>query len=166
MPEPFVLRELGRCLECGSAHDLTIQPARSGWLAVYDQNTLRYPEEHVGEPRLPLIRINATRTEEGDGPIMVARRKAYFSKKEVADIWKRTKGLCHLCRRKRWRLGQRSRHGWHIDHVHPNIGGLAGTELPDNFLVACAKCNLRKGRGYRHGEIRACLTRFMEGWSY
>lgn len=97
---------------------------------------------------------------------MVAKRKTYFSAKEVADIWRRTKGRCHLCQRKRWRLEQRSRHGWHIDHVHPNVGGLAGTEQPDNFLVACAKCNLRKGRGYWHGEIRARLTRFMKEWGY
>jgi hypothetical protein len=159
--------------ECEAAHDLIVSPAqRTGWLVIFDRNTLRYPDEHSDEPPHPVIRFKALKrafagdADTVDGPIIVAKRKTYFSKSEIRAIWQRTHGRCHLCRRKRWRLNQRARFGWHIDHVLPNVGGTNGTESPDNFRVACARCNLRKGRGYRHGEIRACLTRFMKEWGY
>lgn len=132
-------------------------------MAAYDRNVLRYPEENDVENLPFLVRVKAPRSEDNDGPILLAKRKSYFSAKEVDDIWHKTNGWCHLCTRKRWRLEERGVSGWHVDHVKPNIGGLAGTELSNNFRVACAKCNLRKGKGYRHRDIKYTLTKFMAG---
>jgi hypothetical protein len=102
-------------------------------MAAYDRNVLRYPEENDVENLPFLVRVKAPRSEDNDGPILLAKRKSYFSAKEVDNIWHKTNGLCHLCTRKRWRLEERGVSGWHIDHVKPNIGGLAGTELSNNF---------------------------------
>lgn len=162
--EPFGSFGPAGCDFCWSAHDLDIFQSEYGWVAAYDRNVLRYPEEHDGKSLPFFVRFKAPRTEDDDGPIMLAKRKSYFSAKEVADIWHKTNGWCHLCSRTRWHLEQRGVYGWHIDHVKPNIGGLAGTELSNNFRVACASCNLRKGKGYRHRDIRDKLTIFMAGW--
>ena len=52
---------------------------------------------------------------------------------------------------------QRGRKGWHVDHVIPNGGGGRETEMLDNFGVACAGCNLRKGRGYTNRSIKEAI---------
>ena len=93
------------------------------------------------------------------GPIVVYKRKR-FSLAEVRTIWKRSCHRCHLCG-KVWKLSQRGRYGWHIDHVIPNIGGGHKTEEMSNFRVACATCNLRKGRGYTSKIIRQALEQIL-----
>lgn len=34
--------------------------------------------------------------------------------------------------------------GWHIDHAYPKA--LGGDDDPDNLILACATCNIRKGK--------------------
>ncbi|HEV2393044.1 MAG TPA: HNH endonuclease signature motif containing protein [Verrucomicrobiae bacterium] len=125
------------------------------WWAAYDRDTRRYPAEFYDETEPPAIvkfkDVPLSHPEDDDapfpghGPVMVYRRWR-FSPGEVMAVWAQSKGRCHICG-KRWKINQRGRKGWHIDHVIPNCGGGRDTEMMDNFRVACARCNLRKGGG-------------------
>jgi 5-methylcytosine-specific restriction endonuclease McrA len=95
------------------------------------------------------------------GPIVVYPRKKNFSRSEVEVIWRATKGRCHICSQ-RWPLDRRGARGWHIDHVIPHIGGWREVEKLPNFRVACARCNLKKGKGFTEASIRLGLCRVIE----
>lgn len=137
-------------------------------MIAYDRYTRRYPLQAYDQG-LPLtvVTMHTSRPPEVPpdsdapfGPIVVPPRKRRFSRVEVRDIWMASRGRCHVCEQ-RWALSRRGRTGWHIDHVIPHIGGGAGTETLHNFRVACAKCNLQKGKGYTRANIERsiCLLR-------
>jgi hypothetical protein len=135
----------------------------------YERHTRRYPLEAYDEG-LPLtvVAMHARRPQtvkpECDasfGPIMVSPRKRRFTRPEVRQLWSASRGRCHICQR-RWGLSQRGRAGWHIDHVIPHIGGGADTEALQNFRVACASCNLKKGRGYTPTSVDRCIRMLRE----
>ena len=134
------------------------------WWAVYDRDTRRYPCDHYDESPFVKVRrskIPLSHPENEDapyphyGPIMVYSRRR-FTRDEIRRIWLRSNRKCHLCG-KGWKLHQRGAKGWHVDHVIPNIGGGRDTEMMENFLVACAPCNLKKGCGYTERSIREVL---------
>ena len=165
LPMSVVRIELGdlMCKHCETAHFLTLRAEDGNRLAIYDRDTRRYPSDHYDEQPFVLIKhedvpLNHPSDNEapfpGRGPIVIFVRKRYFSREEVFAIWKKTNGRCHLCRKKKWKLSERGRHGWHIDHFIPHSGGGRETEMMGNFLVACAPCNLRKGRGYTNRILR------------
>jgi 5-methylcytosine-specific restriction endonuclease McrA len=153
------------CKRCATPHFLIAEVADGMWWAAYERDTRGYLSDHYDEP--PFVTLAPWKNvplhapgEDGRpyphyGPINIYRRKR-FSPVEVSAIWRQSQRRCHLCQ-KPWRLNQRSRHGWHIDHVIPNAGGGRDTETTGNFLVACAKCNLQKGRGYTSRSIRVAL---------
>jgi 5-methylcytosine-specific restriction endonuclease McrA len=67
-----------------------------------------------------------------------ARKKAIGGVYTAQDIqlqYTRQKGKCYWCHK---RLGQ-----YHIDHVIPLFRG--GSNAPDNLVIACPTCNLKKG---------------------
>lgn len=143
------------CDDCDTRHFLVAENKDGMWWAVYDRDTRRYPSEYYDETEPPAVvkftNVDPGRPDDDDvpfpgyGPISVLKRKR-FSQAEVEAIWTNSGGRCYICRKK-WRLNQRSRRGWHIDHFIPNCGGGRDTEMMDNFRVACARCNLRKGGG-------------------
>jgi 5-methylcytosine-specific restriction endonuclease McrA len=143
------------CADCGTCHFLVAEKSNGTWWAIYDRDTRRYPSECYDEIAPPAIvkiqNVDPSRGCDDEapfvsyGPIMVFKRKR-FSAAEVETIWTNSRGRCHLCQKK-WRLKQRSKKGWHIDHVIPNCGGGRDTEAMSNFRVACARCNLKKGGG-------------------
>jgi 5-methylcytosine-specific restriction endonuclease McrA len=95
------------------------------------------------------------------GPIVVYPRKRRFSRFEVEAIWRASKGRCHICKQ-RWPIAARGPRGWHIDHVIPHIGGGREVEELWNLRVACAKCNLKKGKGYTKAVISLGLRHLVE----
>lgn len=163
-------RETVSCLarNCGAEHYLEIRRTPVSVEVIYDRHTLRYPLEYYDAGKHPVVRLKLARcgvtedSEEGfRGPIAVYHRKKHFNRHEVLAVWKASGGRCHLCRRK-WGAGQRSRSGWHIDHVIPNVGGGVATEQTENFRVACARCNLRKGRGHTPKRLLVAIRNLVE----
>jgi 5-methylcytosine-specific restriction endonuclease McrA len=134
------------------------------WWAIYDRDTRRYPSDYYDETptvivKLAKVSLNSLENDDtpypSHGPIIVYRRKR-FSSHDIRTIWLQSCRQCHLCG-KQWKLKERARNGWHVDHVIPNNGGGKDTEMMANFLVACARCNLKKGRGYTPRMIRDAL---------
>ena len=168
IPQPTDELEMGdlTCKRCATPHYLIARKQGGMWWAIYDRDTRRYPSDHYDEP--PSLKLAPQKkvplTHPGNdeapypqhGPIFIYQRKR-FSPEEARQVWRQSGGWCHLCENKRWKLNERGRWGWHIDHVIPNIGGGWDTEMMDNFRVACAICNLRKGKGYTERTIRNVL---------
>ena len=171
VPQTFEKLELGdlQCDQCEAPHYLMAQRENGLWQVVYDRDTRRYPSDHYDE--FPHFKImlregglnrfeNANEPHEHYGPIVVYKRKT-FSSSEVRQIWMQSQCRCHVCG-KVWKLNQRGLKGWHIDHVIPNIGGGKETEMMKNFRVACAGCNLRKGRGYKLSHVEQSLQTLFQ----
>lgn len=156
------------CHYCEAEHFLLLKHEADEFIVCFDRWTRRYPLESYDdceEPDLRVVRLQASgfspqEYENVTGPIVVSRRKKRFMKPELKSIWKVSNGRCHICKR-RWRLKDHSRTGWHVDHVIPNIGGGPGTELMTNFRIACVKCNLKKGRGYKELDIGNTVARLL-----
>ena len=149
---------------CEAEHILRLENTSNGKTVLYDRYTMKYPIENYDSIDW-IVRLNANESdgtnEDSPGPIVIYKRKKRFSVKERAQIWNKTMGLCHLCGAKVWRLDEYGRFGWHIDHVIPHTGGGIATEEMDNFLMACHECNLRKGKGWRTGEVRDILRTYF-----
>jgi hypothetical protein len=155
---------------CEAEHFIAVKRDGGVFGIIYQRYTLRYPLEFYDPGVIPFdVRLHLKTSGEDDdfasfdfnGPIIVFPRKRSFSAVEVKAIWKATEGKCHICRRI-WRLHQRGRSGWHIDHVIPHIGGGIETEKLENFRVACAKCNLKKGKGFREAALRLGLRDLIQ----
>jgi 5-methylcytosine-specific restriction endonuclease McrA len=146
--------------ECGARHFLSVQPDR----VVYDRDTRRYPSENYDDNDFPVIKLEKVKrspqASDGDsildGPIIILRRKSWFSLSEFCTIFKNSNGKCHICK-KRWVFSAHGVKGWHVDHVIPHAGGGHDTEEIQNFRVACARCNLKKGRGYTRKTVEFAL---------
>lgn len=151
------------CKRCATPHVLMAKVADGMWWAVYDRDTRRYPSDHYDDNDFPIIKFKKVSfaNEDDDspypnrGPVLVCRRRR-LTPAEVRKIWLASNHRCHICN-KPWKLMQRGRKGWHVDHVIPNSGGGRETEMLDNFGVACARCNLRKGRGYTNRSIKEAI---------
>jgi len=79
-----------------------------------------------------------------------------FEIEQLARIFNRTSGYCHICRKKLCRknygqLGQRG--AWEVEHSVPQCKG--GSHHGNNLYAACIKCNRDKG---------AMTTRTVRGW--
>jgi hypothetical protein len=167
--QPFERLELPdlTCKRCCTRHFLVAENRDDMWWAVYDRDTRQYPGEFYDEMPFALVKFKGvalSRPEDDDapfpghGPIMVFKRKQFSA--AVETIWINSDQRCHECK-KEWKLSQRSRTGWHIDHVIPNCGGGRDTEMMDNFRVACACCNLKKGGGPKVRLIKEALRRLF-----
>ncbi len=148
---------------------MSVQRIANGYAVAYQPYTLRYPLESYDDGiDIPIVRYQTKdfreppETHGGSGPIIVYPRKKRYSSKEISAIWEASEGKCHLCGY-HWGLDQRGVKGWHIDHIIPHVGGGQDTEDLGNLSVACAKCNLRKGRGYTEKRIRIAL-RSLINW--
>ena len=152
------------CDECCAPHYLNITPER----VEYKRDTRRYPGDNYDDNEFIVINCECVeRSEEppdgdrpGYGPIMRYPRKR-FTPDEIREVHKHSRGRCGICGES-WRISQHGRHGWHVDHVIPNVGGGWETEGMENFQVACAKCNLKKGRGYTRRDVRLGLRELVE----
>lgn len=162
VPAREVFLEDLRCKDCCIPHFLRVWMEGDETCFQYDRDTRRYPSEFYAEP--PDIKVvfrDVVITGQDDspfpgrGPIKILKRKR-FSKADLLSIWQQSRHSCHICR-KEWKLAQHGQRGWHVDHVVPNVGGGEDTEDMSNFLVACARCNLKKGRGYTGKLIREAL---------
>jgi len=91
---------------------------------------------------------------------------AQYSEEQLNDIYERTDGHCHICRKKLsfvnyGRLGRRA--AWEVDHS--SARALGGFDFLGNYLPACIPCNRRKqassNRRERsvHGYRRKPLSR-------
>lgn len=72
-----------------------------------------------------------------EGTRRAKKRGQFVEHVDLATVWERDDGVCHICREPadRW--------NWHLDHVIPIArGGLHGYE---NVKVAHPGCNLKKG---------------------
>lgn len=169
----FSLEESGgllTCRDCGANHYLRVLPERSE--ISYCRYTRRYPPEFYPQDDFSECGISIEQKwkkgqqqdtspfGENFGLVRVQTRRK-FNLKEVSEIWKNSDKKCHLCG-KRWKLNQRSRSGWHIDHIIPNIGGGHETEEIENMKVACAKCNLGKGKGFSDRKLKEKLSRIIQ----
>lgn len=152
------------CKSCEAPHYLLVTRKEHTFAVFYQRYTLGYPLECYDDGEVPPIVVSHTRGHAADtsdyetfyGPIVVYPRKRSFSRSEVETIWQATQGHCHLCLR-RWPIAKRGARGWHIDHVIPHIGGGHEVEELPNFRIACAKCNIKKGKGYTEARIRLAL---------
>ena len=161
-------RDTPGCRYCDTIHYLAVRQSGGQFNICYQRYTLRYPLDNYDEDDPPIAILKAgqstqstTESDTFSGPIMVFPRKKRFSRAEVEQIWRASKGRCHICGRA-WLLNGRNRDGWHIDHVIPHIGGGADTEELSNLRIACAKCNLKKGRGYTEKQIKLGLKQLIE----
>lgn len=159
------------CRNCDAMHYLEVRTTDDGdgpgFDVVYDRYTQRYDLDSYDGAPVATVRAHV---EAGfpppvddatvSGPVLVWPRTKRFSVEEVKSIWRATLGRCHLCG-KRWRLKDKSRHGWHIDHVIPHVGGGHDTEEMPNFRVACARCNLKKGRGFTQGRLQRAIQQLI-----
>ncbi|MCC7404315.1 MAG: HNH endonuclease [Bdellovibrionales bacterium] len=171
VPFLFVLtnRDTFSCRRCEAQHFLQVEADGVQLAIIYDRYTLRYPLEFYSDCELPAIaKLRSSDPykekdiidESFSGPWITYPRKKSYSASEVQKIWLNSKGKCHLCNRK-WAAGERSRSGWHIDHIVPHAGG-GNTEIIVNLKVACAKCNLKKGRGYTDKKLMMSIRDFIE----
>jgi len=164
-------RDVIQCMNCEASMYLAIEESEKSVKVCYDRYTRRYDLEHYDDSHPIVVKgkvidedysdEDSDRFLEQSGPIAIFPRKKYFSKSELKIIWERTKGLCHLCMKKQWSLNERSRSGWHVDHVVPNASGGRETEKLSNFKIACAKCNLAKGKGYTELEIKQRIRELL-----
>jgi len=156
------------CRFCETVHYLRVLDKTWGFDICYQRYTNRYPLENYDEsdPFVIKCRVlgdlpHAAPDDGFSGPVAIYPRKKHYESREVQAIWAATKGRCHLCGRA-WRRSQRGRRGWHIDHVIPHVGGGPEVEKLPNFRVACARCNLKKGRGYTEATIRTWIRNLIE----
>lgn len=161
-------RDTLRCQRCYDIHYLSVKRQGRGIEVQYLRYNLRYPLDHYDESEEPpFIKIKATGSADEEdcetfsGPIVIYPRKKRFTKAEKAVIWNATHGTCHICGRK-WKLEDHRRDGYHIDHVIPHDSGGKSTEKLKNMRVACAKCNLRKGKGYSEKRIKVAIMSLVE----
>lgn len=71
-----------------------------------------------------------------------ARRRSVPGELSGTDLllkFREQQGRCRYCDKK---IGRGRAGDWHVDHVVPISKG--GTNHPDNIVVACSDCNLRK----------------------
>ena len=68
-----------------------------------------------------------------------AKMVGRYTAEDIAAIISEQDGCCYYC----GRAISRDRKERHVDHMTPVSRG--GTNWPDNIVVACADCNLRKG---------------------
>lgn len=69
-----------------------------------------------------------------------------WTPQQLATIFARTSGKCHLChgRLARKNYGKHgARGGWHVEHSKARVRG--GTDHGNNLLPAHIDCNLKKG---------------------
>ena len=66
-----------------------------------------------------------------------------LSSKLVWSVFNRDGGRCRYCRRRCGRTTSDEGTRWEIDHVVPVAAG--GRDLPENLVLACRRCNQRKG---------------------
>lgn len=157
-----------RARPCECEHYLSVDRQDGAFVIAYRRYTLRYPLEFYDagvapfDVRLFLREPRESGSEEDglSGPVVVYPRKRRFSTAEVKFIWEASRRRCHICKR-RWALSQRGARGWHIDHVIPHIGGGEETERDENFRVACAICNLKKGKGFKEAAVRRALCELV-----
>lgn len=160
-----------RARPCETEHFLSVNRQDNSFVICYQRYTLRYPLEYYDEGVTPPnVRVYPRRHPIGQidesgygGPVTVYPRKKRFSPAEIKSIWDATRGHCHICKRQ-WQLDQRSIRGWHVDHVIPHIGGGRDTEHVANFRVACARCNLKKGKGFTEAAIRLGLRELVQSF--
>lgn len=88
-----------------------------------------------------------------------------FSNDHLNDIYDRTSGYCHVCRKK---LAFKnyglfgSRGAWEVEHSNPQAKG--GTHRLSNLYAACISCNRSKGKATTrsvramYGETAAPLS--------
>lgn len=166
---PLNSRDVISCRRCDAKHYLSVRREAWGLHVCYHLYTLRYPlDQYDQDFDPPVVRLK-TSSHAADvdsavifsGPITIYPRKKRFSPSEVQAIWRASKGRCHICGRS-WRLRDRSVRGWHIDHVIPHIGGGEEVERLLNLRVACARCNLKKGKGFTEKSIRLALRQLAE----
>jgi 5-methylcytosine-specific restriction endonuclease McrA len=150
--------------DCGARHYLAVKKGR----VIYDRDTRKYLSEYYDDGLCCVVKCwggrgsgTAVVSDNMYGPIIILLRKKRFSKTELRSIFERSCGRCQICK-KRWKLADHGKTGWHVDHVVANSGGGSGTENMENLQVACAQCNLKKGRGYTFQQIRLELQQLVE----
>lgn len=74
-------------------------------------------------------------------------KRKTFSKDERDRVFKRTGGVCYLCK---CALAK----GWHIEHIYAFSADPAANDVRGNLLPACPPCNLKKSN--------KCLLACME----
>jgi len=166
---PFLFAVGGRstlnCWGCETVHYLRVTGSGSRFEVCYQRYTLRHPLSFYDGDDPPVVWLNVEGESGGEpdcfaGPVVIHPRRTRTSE-EVRAIWRATNGMCHICRKRKWRLNQRGKKGWHIDHVIPHIGGGSDVEEVANLRVACWKCNLKKGRGYVDAQVRLGLQQLI-----
>ncbi|HTB22286.1 MAG TPA: HNH endonuclease signature motif containing protein [bacterium] len=166
-----VNRDTLDCRACGATHYLAVRRHGNKYEVTYNLYTLRYPLENYDDIDLDVVRMSMSEeindeseipeTPGGPGPIYISPRKKRFTKEEVYSIWIASKMKCHICGKK-WKSDQRGMNGWHIDHIIPHIGGGVGTERIENMRVACARCNLSKGKGYSEKTLKNAIRDLVD----
>jgi hypothetical protein len=89
-----------------------------------------------------------------------------FDKKNLRNIYEKTDGYCHICRKKLSFKNYGRIHtkgAWEVDHSHPRSQG--GTDRINNLQAACVPCNrIKKDSSTqvarsRHGSTRAPISK-------
>ncbi len=66
------------------------------------------------------------------------RERKIFPRRFRYYLWCRDNGRCQYCGK-----AVNPQYGWHIEHILPFSFG--GPDSEDNLVVACIRCNLKKG---------------------
>jgi 5-methylcytosine-specific restriction endonuclease McrA len=153
--------------QCRASHYLRTRLSEAGFAVRYQPYTLRHPLEMYDENFDPplvigeVVKGSKPQDEDYAGIIRRYPRKKYFNKTETLQIWEQSGRRCHLCT-KEWTLEQKGAEGWHIDHVIPHTSGGSKVEEMPNFRVACARCNLSKGKGWTERTMKEAISELAE----
>ncbi len=89
-----------------------------------------------------------------------------YSNERLNDIYDRTDGCCHICKKslafKNYGNLEGARGAWEVEHSVPRANG--GTDRLSNLYAACIKCNREKGKRStksaraKHGHTAAPLS--------
>jgi hypothetical protein len=152
-------RENVWCLaqDCEAVHYLRIAPDTGGLDLAYDRYTVGYPLETFddgGTPTATGAQGPEDRPSDDDGFsgfVAVYPQKRRFGTAEVREVWKASKGCCHLCG-KHWGPKERGKKGWQIDHVVP-LGETGAAEGQTKYRLACTQCTLGKSSHDRQAHL-------------
>jgi 5-methylcytosine-specific restriction endonuclease McrA len=105
----------------------------------YLERQSKWRKEHVREVRAQYSRRRAHKL----------NAPGSHTAQDVLDQYERQSGACYWCNVK---VGKE----YHVDHVIPHAKG--GSDGPENIVIACPTCNLRKGIKMPHEFASAPIT--------
>lgn len=128
------------------AHREEIAAGKRAWEGAHEQERLAQREEHLGDHAEATKRWRTRHPEQRgvDRRNRRAREANAPGSHTAADVtaqYARQGGRCYWC-------GEKTGRHYHVDHVVPLAKG--GSNGPENLVISCPTCNLRKSTKLPH----------------